>query len=343
MEGMQRLLRRVERGFRIAVAAVLTGVSVTAAADLPTPAALLADLGLSAAEIAEVEAGKLVTASLSPASERELVAGMAFAMKASPAEIVKTSRQALLDQVDPNMIAHGIVSGAGSAADFAGVTLEPGAAERAKAYVSAAPGGGLNLSSAEIEAFRKLGSGAAPAAVEAQVRAALLARLEAYRSQGLAGIAPYDLGGGKSRSPAEEITTAVNAFGRVKKYAPSAHQALLSYPAAKPPGTEESFRWQHFQAHGTPTLALTHVLLIPDGDAFLVSQRQIYVSTGYNAEQAIGAILPAQGGGSVVVYASRTSTDQVAGFGGSAKRSIGSRLLAAQLESIFEAGRKKIE
>jgi hypothetical protein len=44
--------------------------------------------------------------------------------------------------------------------------------------------------------------------------------------------------------------------------------------------------------------------------------------------------LPAQGG-TVVVYSNHTSTDQVAGFGGGAKRSIGSKLMASELEGMF--------
>ena len=59
-----------------------------------------------------------------------------------------------------------------------------------------------------------------------------------------------------------------------------------------------------------------------------------------HAEQAIAAILPAQGG-TIVVYSHHTSTDQVAGFGGSAKRSIGSKLMSSQLQGIFERVQKK--
>ena len=51
-------------------------------------------------------------------------------------------------------------------------------------------------------------------------------------------------------------------------------------------------------------------------------------------EQAVAAILPAQGG-SIVLYSNHTSTDQVAGFGGGAKRSIGSKLMGSELEKIF--------
>ena len=63
----------------------------------------------------------------------------------------------------------------------------------------------------------------------------------------------------------------------------------------------------------------------------MMLERQFYVSTGYNAEQAVAAFLPADAG-TVVVYANRTSTDQIAGLGARAKRSIGSKVLASQLE-----------
>ena len=69
-------------------------------------------------------------------------------------------------------------------------------------------------------------------------------------------------------------------------------------------------------------------------------QRQFYVSTGYNCEQAILGMLPMQNG-TLVLYANRTSTDQVTGFGGGAKRKIGSKLLASQIEELFEAVKAK--
>ena len=71
-------------------------------------------------------------------------------------------------------------------------------------------------------------------------------------------------------------------------------------------------------------------------------QRQYYVSTGYNAEQAVAGFLPAQGG-TVVGYAAHAFTDQVAGFGGSMKRSIGRRVMADQMKKLFEAGRKQVK
>jgi hypothetical protein len=299
---------------------------------LPDAPTLLADLGLTPAEIADVQAGKIVTHSIQPASPRELVAAMAFQLPVSPSELVKDLRAGVMSRVDPGTLGSGMI-GADPSADLAKLTLEPNAAARAQAYASAAPGGDLNLSTQEIAAFSALGASASPASVAAQLRSALAARIASYRKQGLAGIAPYARGDGE-RSPAEELRTASGASKPLAKYAPAAYALLESYPQAQPPGTEESFHWSQFDAHGTPTIALTHALFIPDGDAWIVLQRQFYVSTGYNAEQAIAAFLPAQGG-TVVMYANRTSTDQITGFGGGAKRSLGSKVLASQLEDMF--------
>ena len=325
----------------LAAPAAVIGPS-SAGAELPATPALLASLGFTQDEVAEIEAGKLVRHSLAPASERELTAALAFQVPVSPAQLVEASKRDLLDQVDANMIDFGVVSSPGRSADFAKLTLQPDPAERAQAYIGAAPGGALNLSSGEIAAFHALGDSATPGVVEAAVRSALLERVEAYRTRGLAGIEPYALADGKTRSPAEELRVATNASKALQQYAPAAFQLLLSYPNGKPAGTEEIFRWSHFEAHGEPTIVLTHVLLIPDGEAWIVAQRQFYVSTGYNAEQAIAAFLPAQGG-AVVVYGNRTSTDQITGFGGGTKRSLGSKVLSSQLESMFEKARAKVQ
>jgi hypothetical protein len=331
--------------FRIAAAALAAALCCfgpsSAIAQPPDAATLLADLGFTQDEIAQINAGQLLRHAVAPASEREITAALAFRVPAPPSELVKSSQRDLLDRVDPNMIAFGVVSTPGSPADFAKLSLAPNAQQRAQGYLGATPGGDLNLSAEEIAAFRALGSGAAVAAVEAKIREMLLARVQAYRARGFAGIAPYAREGGATRSAAEELRTASDATKQLAQYAPAAYGVLHSYPNGKPPGTQEIFRWSHFEGHGVPTIALTHVILVPDGEAWIVAQRQFYASTGYNAEQAVAAFLPSAGG-SVVVYANRTSTDQVSGFGAGTKRSIGSKLLASQLEAMFEKARTKV-
>jgi hypothetical protein len=313
--------------------------ATTAAAEVPDAATAAADLGYSAAQIADVKAGKIVTGDSTPAHDRDLAAAFAFFVAVPPKELVKDVEAGLLAEVDPNTIAHGRILGEGTTAAFTALTLTPGADKRAKRYVTAKPGADLNLSAEEIAAFNALGSSADVAAVETQIRSSLLARFLAYRAKGLDGIAPYAREKG-SRSVAGDLRTSFETAKRLQKYAPEAYAGMLRYPESEPPGTHDIFSWAHLKANDVPTIVLTHAMIVPDGDAYLVLQRQFYVSEGFNCEQAVAGFLPVEGG-TVVVYGNHTSTDQVSGFGGGAKRSIGSKLMASQLEGLFAKVQKR--
>jgi hypothetical protein len=298
-------------------------------------------LQLSAAQIAQAKRGEIVRGSVKPSHERELVSTLAFLVPdVTPSELVKEARQGLLDQVDANALDFALIEGTPVAGDFAEVMLQPDQAARARAYTNARPGSELNLSSDEIAAFRKLGAGAAATDVETAVRSALFARLEAYRARGLDGIAPYARSGGAQRSVADDLRSATRTLKTLDETVPAAYRAMLDYPRSVPPGTEQLFRWSQIDAQGTPTLLLTHNLYLPEGEAWVTMQRIFYVSTGFNCAQAAAVFLPVTRG-TAVFYVNRTSTDQVAGFGGGAKRSLGSRVLGSQLEALFEKARNK--
>jgi hypothetical protein len=319
---------------------ILSIAATVAHAELPPVDTLLGDLGFSPDEIASIKGGKIATLSPAGAHERDLAAGFAFFVQLSPAELAKTLKAGLLNDVDENTIASQTISATGTLDDFAKLALKPETESRVKRYVSAAGGEDLNLSTDEIAAFNKLGATAAPAAVESQLRQSLLARYQAYRAKGLAGIAPYDRGKGKARSAADDLRAALESSKMLKKYAPQAYTAMMNYPSAKPSGADELFRWTQLSAHDVPTIVLVHGMYVPDGDALLVLQRQFYVSEGFNCEQAVAGFLPVEGG-TVVLYVNHTSTDQVTGFGGGAKRSIGSKLMSSQLQGLFGKLQKK--
>jgi hypothetical protein len=313
--------------------ALLATLGRPAAAQLPDAATFLADAGFTPVQIAQVEAGDFVAAEIKPSNPREIVAAFAFLAQVNPTGLVNLLVNNIIDKTDTNTIAFEVVPHTPKLENFAKLTLEPGADQRAKAYRNAKPGTDLNLSSEEIAAFQKLGAGAATAAVEQQVRDALLARLQAYQTKGLDGIAPYARAGG-SRSPSDDLRSATEASKRLQKLVPKTYQLFLDYPKGLPVGARDTYRWSHLMAHGTPTLALTHTLFVNEGIAWAILQRQFYVSNGYNSEQAVVGLLPMQKG-TLVFYTNRTSTDQVEGLGGSAKRSIGSKLLASELEALY--------
>jgi hypothetical protein len=81
---------------------------------------------------------------------------------------------------------------------------------------------------------------------------------------------------------------------------------------------------------------------MPVDDDYVVADRDFYVSSGYNDSQAVAGLLPVENG-TVVVYVARATTDQLGGFGASAKQSIGRGVMARQIRQIFEKARAGLE
>jgi hypothetical protein len=317
---------------RLAAVAVLVLCSASARADVPDAATLAAAVGVSADQLASARAGEIVSGSAKASNERELTATLLFLVpKTEPAALAALGQKGLVDRVDANVTRSGVVDATASPASFAQLALAP---DQQRIWASAAPGSALNVSSGEVGAL------AGAANVQQAVVALLAQRVSAYRAQGLAGIAPYARGGGATRSAADDLRSATQAAEALRKYAPNAYAFLLGYPQGRPEGTQEIVRWSQISAHDVPTIVLTQTLWIPDGGAWIATQRQFYVSTGYNCEQAIAAFLPVAEG-TLVFYVNRTSTDQVTGFGGGMKRDIGSRLLESTLQELFEKARQK--
>jgi hypothetical protein len=320
-------IRALARTAAVAVAVLL--LAPGAGAEPADTGKVLKELGFPADAIAKVKAGEMVHADLKSSDERELAVGLAFMVKVSPQELAGDMMGGLLLKVDKDVMAHGNLTGDGSVDQFAGLKL----GELTQKYQKAKPGGDLNLSAAEVKALQAL-KGKPASAVEAEVHKQLLARYQAYRSSGLDGIAPYARGGDK-RSGAADLRSAAKAASPMKAAAPGYYDTVLNYPKKPASGFKEVYNWQLYKAHGEPTVILTHGFTVNEGDAFHALQRQYYVSGGYNVEQAMAGFLPAAGGGTLVVYVNRTSTDQVAGFGGGTKRSMGKKLMASQLEGLY--------
>jgi len=302
----------------------------------PTADEVLAGLALSPDTKQRVLNGEFVTADAEPVSERDLAVSLVFLVKTSPDSLTRQILSGRLVTTDSQVQSYALFKNPGSAADLAGLKISP---KEAQALAGASPGSALNLSAAEIKAFNAVPSGN-PAAVLEALRAMLLGRYQAYRARGLDGIAPYARGGGEA-DLAADLRKASQAARGLEKYLPKFHALLLSYPQGMTPDVQESFSWTKSIIRDVPTYVLQQRMAVADGDARAVMQRQFYVSAGYNGEQAVAGFLPIQGGSTLVVYTSHAFTEQVSGFGGSMKRSMGSRVMANQLKTMFEAARKK--
>lgn len=304
---------------------------------VPTVAELGTAIGLDSDGITRIQNGEMVQLSPRETSDRELAIGMVFFEKVPPSVVLEQFRHGGDLKADPNLRGSYPITGAGTVDDFAALRLAPNGADEAKRWTSVTPGETLNLSTAEIATFDALGAGASQADVEAVIRRILLARFHAYRATGLAGIAPYARDG-ELRDVGGALRASTMGSPVIAKFAPVFRALLLDYPSQTPPELEESYFWLLYDLDDRPNLTLRHRMAMPAGDGFVVADREFYVSQGYNEMQALAGFLPADGG-TVVFYVTRTSTDRAGGFGSSAKHAIGRKVMAREIEAIFERSR----
>jgi hypothetical protein len=333
----------IPRSIRLAVCALCASLILCAASRAmaaPPLETLMTDFGFSKDDVQRVRNGELVKTTTTETSDREIAAVMVFLVKAPVQKLVNFLEVGSGFRHDPQIQSATQIRGDGTLDDFKGIVLQPGGEKEAQRYLDAAPGDTLNLSPAEIATFQALkASGATSVAqVEQAVRQMLLARFQAYQSQGLAGVAPYARGKDKQSQPAAELRRATEAAKGVKQYAPAFYDALLNYPQGKPANLKESFFAIRYAMDGRPNFTLRHRFAMPVDDAYVVADREFYVGHGYNDMQAIGGLLPVADG-TVVVYLNRTTTDQLGGFGASAKQAIGRTMMAKQISAIFEKAR----
>ena len=335
---------RLTRGIRataIALCAIAAlCATATRAVALPTLDELMGDFDFSKDDVQKVRNGELVKTTTKETSDREIAAVMVFLVKAPVQKLTSAFETGSGFNNDPQVQSATEIKGDGTLDDFKPIVLQPGGDKEAQRYLDAEPGDKLNLSTAEIAAFAALKSSGATgkAQVEEALRKQLLGRYQAYRSQGLAGIAPYARGKDKQSQPANELRRASEAAKGMKKYAPAFYEVLLNYPQGKPAGFNERVFCIRYGMDGRPNFTLRHRMAMPLGDAYVLADREFYVSHEYNDTQAVGGLLPVAEG-TLVVYLNRTTTDQLGGFGASAKQAIGRSMMAKQIAEIFEKNR----
>ena len=327
----------------VAVLALVVGSSAAEPAGAFTVDQVVADLDLPADVGARLRRGEMVQSTPEESSDRELGVDLTFLVHQPLAEVLRAFQATVDLKADPQLAASVPIDGPGTLADFAGLVLEPDGVAEANRYLAASPGETLNLSADEIHGFRALaaaGDGSKPN-VEAQLKRLLLGRYQAYLQRGLGGMAPYQRGNGPFE-PSAELRRASQAARLLQEYAPALRRRLLLYPQGKPVGIEEQFYWLRYDLDGRPNYTLRHRLAMQVGEFFALADREFYVSHGYNTSQAFAGLIPVPEG-TVVVYRSRVSTDQVAGFGSAVKKGVGRSVMAKQLAGIFERSRDSFQ
>jgi hypothetical protein len=125
----------------------------------------------------------------------------------------------------------------------------------------------------------------------------------------------------------------------LSQYFPELSKVWLDYPAVLPVGAEETFFLRNRQVENRPTAMLLHRIMLTTDAGELLLARQFYAGHSYNSTQLVIACLPYQQG-SLVFFANRTFTDQVAGFGSRLKHSIGGEQARGEMTKLLKNMRK---
>jgi hypothetical protein len=285
-------------------------------------------------------AGETIGYHVAESNETELGAGVAMYLPVPLARAAETLTSRDMVVKDPSITAWGALAPGATEAALAGYKLSTGEVAEAQDAFDAAAGGRLNLSAAEIEAFRA--ARPARAADRAAVaergaagwRALLVQRAQAFQASGLDGVAPYARRGGSSE-PAAVLRVAAGDARIVAHLMPRLADALLRYPAEQNSTAINQLYWVKRQVQGRPDPILIHHLVDVTPQLALYVERHVYVGHSYNASQILSGAVPYEDG--VLVFSSnRVSTDQVAGLGGELKRVIGRRQLRGEIVKRFD-------
>lgn len=333
------VFKKLNFGYRIMIILILTGSFSVFAANEPDSQVLIQQVGIQEQDVASLNQGEIVNFNVAGGDEKELAAGAAIYLPAAPSKIIGfIKKNKNLISIDTEVTAQGAIPQEATVDTFKGFGFKAGSDEAAN-FLAATPGSQFNLSTQEFQSLQATNPEQTDAASQAY-RKILLQRWQAYRKNGLKGIATYDRGNGTEANPGGELRIATLESKALARYVPALYKAWLNYPAALPSGAEEMFFWRNRQVEGRPTAILLHRIMLSEGNAEVILTRQFYAGHSYNSNQLTIACLPYREG-SLVFYANRTFTDQVAGFGSSLKHSIGQEQarseMAKQLKNLRKA------
>jgi hypothetical protein len=341
-------LCRIGLGLGLSIAPMAVPLPVSATPDKrdPPPAETLFDrLAFDADERQRVEAGEIVTRVLPSTGEQQLRVASALTLPRPLTEVRRRLAEVAFYPPDPDLLAAGTLEMTGDAASspWAGCDFSASEAAELARLRQVAPGSTFNLSPAEIAVLRRVPIEADGATISDVFCQVLRRRALSYAEHGIAGIAPYDRGGGEIRRPDMALNAEAQAFAALfNPYLGALRRAVAASPRAVVGIAQNRLSWRKTLIDGRVGFQLLHVLADHGESWSAVLTRQFYVSHSYDGLQAI-AILYDRGTGTLLIDENATTTDQIPPLFASLARSLGAAALRRTLSRHFAALRHNLQ
>lgn len=324
------------------------GLTLAMAADklvLPDAAKAMELFEFTAAEKATITSGQTVVRQ-SPEEANELVVVLARVIPRPTDQLVEAVRSGKLMRAGQDVLAVGEIDTKKPLAEsFKSAVYGADESKELDGLLASKAGSDFNLSDDEFKRFETLrgqfssggckGDAKCTAAATAEYQSILTARMQAYMDGGLTAVAPYSRGKGKLSTPGTDLKTALDQAKVFAGLFPSVFQSVQAYPAASP-DSEDHYYWIRMKIQDRPTFILSHRRIFAGTGGAISVERQFYVGQSYNDLQILAGAVP-DGAGSLMFYANRTFTDQVAGMGQSVKHGVGRKFMVDAIQENLDS------
>lgn len=208
---------------------------------------------------------------------------------------------------------------------------------------------GVKLERHELESLRAATAGPEwRAAIQQEFRRVVLNRVNAYRSEGLAGLAP-SVDRRDGLQPKDAFAAILAASPYLRDRLPGIGSRLMDYPRVDVPGVESFFYWSKDQySTGKGVISVTHVDVVrPDAvgaPAVLVLGKEIFATHYRTGSLGVTAVVhDPVFDQRYLVYINRSQVDLLHGLFGGLKRKLIEGRLASESESFVRLVRTRLE
>lgn len=321
------------------ILALLVGLIATTSAQAeapsaPLPLAEVAEAyGFASDDVETMLAGKPVLGDLRAVSDNELALSAMF--------LTNKTLSWHLDRIEASRSADPTLRSMGFFDDdlMAGLARLELGDEELDRIAEAEVGDDFNFTEAEVAQIRRAAETKEAAARRGAVldafKAVLVERVARYQRGGLDSIEADDRGDGDVSQPANQLGAALEELRVTTDLAPRVVETIRAYPEIPHPEIQSKLAWARNDAEGRVLVSLTHRVFGSSETSAVAIEHRYYIHHTLTSMQAVAVAFPVAEG-TVVLYANRTGTDLVTGFGSSIAKKIGTALMRREVRHLVD-------